>query len=157
MPGSISHVCLGLRKYIGGIYITAEEDFKNALALLTNLYLLPTGLNNTFIHRRWFQNKSKELKGKKTLVSQIGKSLTKSQDMAMVTLDHHSGTLESSDSSVLNFSGHFLFLFPLPFSVSVFSCRIACSPLYTVYCVSSIRLHLSLEFELYPGKQRDWI
>ena len=77
--------------------------------------------------------------------------------MAMVTLDHHSGTLESSDSSVLNFSGHFLFLFPLPFSVSVFSCRIARSPLYTVYCVSSISLHLSLEFELYPGKQRDWI
>ena len=65
MPGSISPACLGLRKYIGGIYITAEEDLKNALALLTNLYLLSAGLNNTFIHRRWFQNKSKGLKGKK--------------------------------------------------------------------------------------------
>ena len=89
-------------------------------------------------------------------MSQIGNSLTKSQGMAMVTPDHHSGTitLESSDSSVLNFSGHFLFLFPLPYSISVFSCRIACSPLYTVYCVYSTPLHLGLEFEFYTRKQR---
>lgn len=87
-------------------------------------------------------------------MSQIGKPLTKSQSVAILTLDHTQARQPWNPVNVLNYSGHLLFLFPLPKSVSISSCRIACSPITqsiasVLTCTPHPLPHLSLELEPY--------
>lgn len=56
----------GVERRQSGYLLDCRTRGKNALALLTNLYLLPKRFSNILTHRKWFQNKSKGLKGAKS-------------------------------------------------------------------------------------------